>query len=105
MVDQRPFLLEILARIDNNTFPFQQDLKVACVLLLPLTRACFFLFEQLIKQQMVRLQDSISECLHHHTLSNMLSHEIFKAHLARILSCSSPKASAWFIARAIFPSF
>jgi hypothetical protein len=25
MVDQHPFLFEVLARIDNNTFPFQQN--------------------------------------------------------------------------------
>ncbi len=50
MVDQHPFLFEALARIDNNTFPFQQYLKVACDILPPLARACFFPFEQLIRQ-------------------------------------------------------
>ncbi len=53
MVDQRPFLLEALTRVDNNTFPFQQHLKGACDLLLPPTRACFPSFEQLTGQQMV----------------------------------------------------
>jgi hypothetical protein len=31
---------------------------------------------------MVRFQDSISECLHHHTLFNMLFDKIFEAHHA-----------------------
>jgi len=35
MVNQRPFLLETLAQIDNNTFPFEQHLKTTCDLLLP----------------------------------------------------------------------
>jgi hypothetical protein len=68
MVDQRPFLLEALTRIDNNTFPFQQHIKVACVLLPPLTHACLSPFKQLTKQQMLQLQDSISKSLHHRTL-------------------------------------
>jgi len=38
---------------------------------------------------MVQLQDSILECLHHHTLSNMLFNRISKAHCVRILSFSN----------------
>jgi hypothetical protein len=45
MIDQRPFLLEALAQVDNNTFPFQQHLKVACDLLPPPIRVCFPSFE------------------------------------------------------------
>jgi hypothetical protein len=30
MVNQRPFFLEALARVDNNTFPFQQHLQTTC---------------------------------------------------------------------------
>jgi hypothetical protein len=41
-----------------------------------------FPFEQLIEQQMVRLQDSIVEHLHHHTLSNILFDGISEAHCA-----------------------
>jgi hypothetical protein len=36
MVNQRPFFLEALVRIDNNTFLFQQHLKATCDLLPPL---------------------------------------------------------------------
>jgi hypothetical protein len=32
---------------------------------------------------MVQLQDSISECLHHHTLINMLFDEISETHRAQ----------------------
>jgi hypothetical protein len=53
MVDQRPFLLETLTRVNNNTFPFQQHFKVAYDLLPPLVRACFLSFKQLIEQQIV----------------------------------------------------
>jgi len=45
MVDQCPFLLEALAQIDNNIFPFQQHLKATCVLLPPQACACIFPFE------------------------------------------------------------
>jgi hypothetical protein len=45
MVHQHPFLLETLARVDNNTFLFQQHLKATCNLLLSLVRACLPLFE------------------------------------------------------------
>ncbi len=79
MVDQCPFLLEALTQINNNTFLFQQHLKVTCDLLPPPTHACLPSFEQLIRQQMVQLQVSISECLHHHTLLSMFSDETFKA--------------------------
>jgi hypothetical protein len=83
MVDQHPFLIEALTRIENNTFPFQQHLKAACELLLPLARAhVFFLFEQFIKQQMFRPQNSILECLHHHTLCNMFFNKISETHHA-----------------------
>jgi hypothetical protein len=83
MVDQHPFFFEVLARVDNNIFPFQQHLKATCDLLLPATRVCLLPFEQLIKQQMVHLQDSILKHLHHHILSNMLSDKILEAHRAR----------------------
>jgi hypothetical protein len=71
MVNQHPFLFEALAQIDNNNFPFQQHLKATCNLILFLTCAYFPLFKQLIEQQMVQLQDSIFEHLHHHTFSSM----------------------------------
>jgi hypothetical protein len=80
MVDQHFFLLEALAWIDNNTFPFQQHLKATCDLLPPPTHACLLPFERLIKQQMVQLQDSILKHLHHHTFSSMLSIETSEAH-------------------------
>jgi len=92
IVDQHPFLFEALAWVDNNTFPFQQHFKVACGLLLAAICTCFLSFEQLIGQQMVQLQDSISKHLHHHTLSSILSNGIFKTYCVRILSCYGPWA-------------
>jgi uncharacterized protein YggT (Ycf19 family) len=50
MVDQHPFLFEALTWIDNNIFPFQQQLKQACDFLLPPIRAYIPLFEQLDEQ-------------------------------------------------------
>ncbi len=97
MVYQRPFLLETLAQVDNDTFLFQQHFKMAFDLLPPPAHACLLPFEQLIKQQMVQLQDSISKRLHYHTLSNMFPNGTYEAHHARILSCSGP----WII----FPTF
>jgi hypothetical protein len=82
MVDQLPFLLEALAWININTFPFQQQFKVACDLLPLLAQLSLFLFEQLIGQQMVQLQVSIFEHLHYHTLSIMLSDGTSKVHHA-----------------------
>jgi len=64
---------------------------VACDLLSPLARACLPPFEQLIRQQMVQLQDSIMERLHHHTFSNMFFDGTFEAHVAQILSCFGPR--------------
>ncbi len=104
MVDQCPFLLEALTWV-NNTFLFQQHFKATCDLLPPLARAWFFPFEQFIGQQMVQLQDSILEHLHHHTLSNMFFNGIFEAHSVRILSCYGPKASAWLTVWSVFPTF
>jgi len=54
---------------------------------------------------MVRLQNFISKCLHHHTFANMFFNRIFEAHRARIISCSSPKVSVWLTVWPIFPSF
>jgi hypothetical protein len=48
MVDQCPFFLDALAEVGNNKFFFQQHLKVACDLLLPLAHACLLPFEQFI---------------------------------------------------------
>jgi hypothetical protein len=87
MVDQCHFLLEALTRVDNNTFPFQQHFKMACDLLLPLIHTCFPSFEQLIEQQMVWFQNSISKRLHHHTFFSMFFDGISKAHCAQILFC------------------
>jgi hypothetical protein len=92
MVDQCIFLLEALIKIYNNKFPFQQ-LKARCDLLPPLAYACFPPFEQFIWQQMVQFQDSISECLHHHTLFSMSFDKTSEAHHARSLSCCGPRVS------------
>jgi hypothetical protein len=54
---------------------------------------------------MVRFQNSILECLHHHTLSNIFSDRISEPHRARILLCFSLGASASFIIRPIFLGF
>ncbi len=53
---------------------------------------------------MVHFQDSISKCLHHHTLFSMFFDEIFEAHHAQILSCFSLGACVWFIAQPIYPT-
>jgi hypothetical protein len=82
MVDQRPFLLKFLTRVDNNTFIFQQCLKATWGLLPPPIYVCLPPFEQFIEQQMVQFQNSISKHLHHHTLSNMFFNEIFETHHA-----------------------
>jgi hypothetical protein len=44
---------------------------------------------------MVQLQDSIWECLHHHTISNMLVDKIYEAHCAWNLSCFDPRAGIY----------
>jgi hypothetical protein len=82
MVDQHPFLLETLAQINNNTFLFQQHLKAICDLLPSPTHGFLLPFEQLIKQQMVQLQDFVLKHLHHHTLFNILSDGTSEAHRA-----------------------
>jgi hypothetical protein len=104
MVDQHPFLEDLIC-VDNNTFLFQQHFKAACDLLSPLTHACFLSFEQLIMQQMVQLQNSISECLHHHFFFNMFFKKIFEAHCAWISSCSNLGVGTWFITWLVFPTF
>ncbi len=105
MVDSHHFLLEALAWIDNNTFPFQKNFKTTCDLLPPPAHACFLPFEQFIRQQMVQLQNSILEHLHHHTFSNMFSKRILEAHRAWLSSSSSPRVGIWLIIRPIFPTF
>jgi len=44
-VYQHPFLLKAITRVNNNTFPFQQHLRVARDLLPPLTCVCVPPFE------------------------------------------------------------
>jgi hypothetical protein len=105
MVDQHPFLLEALTRVDSNILFFQIHLKVVFDLLSLSTCTCLPSFKQFIGQQTVQLQDSISECLHPHTLLNMIFDGIFEAHCARILLCSGPGACVWLIVQPIFPSF
>jgi hypothetical protein len=102
MVNQCPFLFETLL---ITTFPFQQHLKTTCDLLPPRPRTCLLHVEQLIIQQMVHFQDSISKCLHHHTLFNMLFDEIFEVHCACMLSCFDLGVGAWFITWPIFSTF
>jgi len=53
MIDQRPFLLEALAWVDNNIFFLKQHFNAKCDIQPPPAHACLFPFEQLIKQQMV----------------------------------------------------
>jgi hypothetical protein len=52
MVDQHHILLEALAQVNNNTFPFQKHFKATCDLVLPLVHACLPPFKQLVEQQM-----------------------------------------------------
>jgi hypothetical protein len=54
---------------------------------------------------MVRLQNSISKCLHHHTFSNMLFDMISKTHHIQILSWFGLGVGAWFTTRLTFPTF
>ncbi len=105
MVDQCPFFLEALTKVDNNKFFFQQHLKVAFDLLLPLAHACLLPFEQFIMYEMVQFQHSILEHLHHHTLFSMFFDKISEAQCAQILSCSGLGASAWFITWLVFLAF
>jgi len=54
---------------------------------------------------MVQLHNSISKCLHHHTLFNMFFNEISEVHHAQILSCSSPRVGIWLTTQPIFSTF
>jgi hypothetical protein len=54
---------------------------------------------------MICVQDSISKCLHHHTLFGMLSDRILETHHAWILSCFGFKVGTWFITWSIFSTF
>jgi hypothetical protein len=105
MVNQCSFRFETLAWIVNNIFFFQQQLKENCNLLLPPAHTCFLPFEQLIGQQMVQLQNSISKCLRHHTLSVILFDKIYETYCVWILSCSNLGVSVWLIIRPTFPAF
>jgi hypothetical protein len=65
---------------------------------------CFF-FEQFIKQQMVRFQNSILEHLHHHTFFNMFFNRIHVAHRVQIWSCLGIGVDVCLIVWQVFPSF
>jgi hypothetical protein len=78
---------------------------VACDLLLLPIRTCILLFEQLIGQQMVWLQNSILKHLHHHTLSNMFFNKIFETHHVHIFSCYGLGANIWFTTWLVFLTF
>jgi hypothetical protein len=54
---------------------------------------------------MVHLQDSISECLHHHTLSSMLSDGMFEANPVQILSCLALEWAFGLLFSPIFSTF
>jgi hypothetical protein len=54
---------------------------------------------------MVQFHDSISKCLHHHTLFSMFFNEIFEVHHAQILSCSNPRVGIWLTTQPIFLTF
>jgi len=79
MNDQHHFLLKALAQVNNNTS------KWLVIFYHPQHECVFF------PLNMVQLQDSILDRLHHHTFSNMLSDKISKTHHAQILSCSNPE--------------
>ncbi len=78
---------------------------MACDLLPFSAHTCFFSFEQLIGQQMIRLQNSISKCLHYHIFSSVLSNGISEAHHAWILSCFGLGVGAWVTIKPIFLGF
>jgi hypothetical protein len=63
----------------------------------------FLPFEQLSGQQIVQLQDSILECLHHHTL--LAFNKIFEDHRGQTLSCFGLGLSIWFTAQLMFLTF
>ncbi len=62
-------------------------------------------FQELIGQQLVRLLDSISKCLQHHTFSNMIFDKIFETHYVQILSCFGFGANVWFTTQITFLAF
>jgi hypothetical protein len=70
-----------------------------------LSHACLPPFEQLIRQQIVQLQDFILERLFYHTLSNMFSNKTSKAHCAQILSCSGLRVGIRLTTPLIFLTF
>jgi hypothetical protein len=74
-------------------------------LLLSPACACLPLFEQFIGQQMIRFQNSILKCLHHHNFSSILFDKIFEAHCAWILSRAGLRVNAWLTTWLVFPAF
>jgi len=103
IVDQYHFLLEALTGIDNNTFPFQQHLKMACVLLPPKPMHVFFHLNNSSNNKWFNFKiSSWNIC----TVIPFPTCFLTK-HLKLIMPevCSSLGAGTWFIIRLIFPFF
>ncbi len=77
MIDQHPFLLEMLTQSQQH-LSFPTTFQGSMWFIISPNSHMFPSIWKFIKQQMVRLQDFILEHLHHHTLSNMLSNKIFE---------------------------
>lgn len=50
LLNHHPFLLKAIVHVDKNILPFQQQLKIACELLLPPIKVCLLSFEEFIGQ-------------------------------------------------------
>jgi len=106
MANQPPFLFETLTRVDKQHLPFPTTLKGGLQFFTTPTCACLPPLKQFMMQQMVQFQDSIWKCLHHYTLSNMLSDMIYGTHCVWILSCSGPRVGVKrFTTWPTFPTF
>jgi len=79
IIEQRPILFESLVWVDDDTFLFQQYLKMTNNFY-HLQNVCLLPFEQPIGQQIDQFQDSILKHLWYHTFSTMFFEEMFNAH-------------------------
>ncbi len=90
---------------NSGPIPLQVHLKWAHHLLLPTTQTSILPFEQMSKRRMNCLQESISESMHKHSFSNIISNFFSDYHHIWQRSYTSPSSNVWFFACLIIPPF
>jgi hypothetical protein len=103
--DDHLILLDAMAHVKTDTYPFQIALRDTCAMLLKVVRSHVLPFENIMVQSYFQMKFSLKEQLHEQKFTLLLTNALLNILRTHFCSYVAPTIGAWLLVHPNTPSF